>query len=144
MTSVASDVTLPQPDKAFLCIVLRGLLLLTEQIAEEFLIAIRQFRVMPSWLLTNSLISIFVHVKLANSLISILFCSCKTGNLKNSGDFLPLTIRTCKNDVTISRNMYGGSKKRILNKFFVRQTLQENICHSSVVSNSSQFVDVWY
>ena len=39
MTSVACDVKLPQPDKAFLCL-FRGLLPITEQVAEEFLIAI--------------------------------------------------------------------------------------------------------
>ena len=39
MTSVASDVTLPQPDKAFFGL-FRALFLMTEQITEEFLIAI--------------------------------------------------------------------------------------------------------
>ena len=64
MTSFASDVTLSLPDKAFVCL-LGALFLRPEQITDEFLITIGYLSVMPSWFVTNTLILIFAHVKLA-------------------------------------------------------------------------------
>ena len=70
-------------------------------------------------------------------------CSCKTGNLKNSGNFLPLTLhvkmtsqflKICTMD---PKNIFG------LVVCEANSLLQENICHSSVASNASKFVDVY-